>query len=213
MLKVISILMAVSIYALFSLIGIVMDAIPAHGQTAPFVYNKNLGESVTFAWDHTPFQLSCIPTGTTTPVLTTIPRGQATTFTCNGRNYPVTWNSTGDTATVAGFNSDGSNYVAAMSYRYQAFKIGPPETAGPTGSQVGNQKTFPLDFGLGDVRLEVQAVHRIGTNESVSAWAKSTDPAYATVDGTGRGWIVRVNVPPPPPPPAPGEVRNMRVIP
>ena len=187
-------------------------AVASYAQT-PFVYPKLVGESVTFAWDHTPFQLSCVPTGTTTPVLTTITRGQALNWTCNGKSYPVSWNTAGDTVTVGAFNPDGSNYVAALSYRYQGFKIGPPETLGPTGTQTGNQKELALDFGACDLRLEVQSVKKVGTVETVSPWAKSTDPVYSVVDGVPRGWIVRVETPPPPPPPPPpGAVQQMRVI-
>jgi hypothetical protein len=192
---------------------IFLSAVVSFAQTTPHVYPKVLGESVTFMWDHTPFQLACVPTGTTTPVLTTVARGQALTWTCNGRSYPVSWNAPGDTVTVGAFNADGSNYVAALSYRYQTFKIGPPETAGPTATQGGNQKSLLLDFGVCDLRMEVQSVRRVGTVETTSAWAKSTDPTYAVVDGVARGWIVRVATPPPPPPPTPGAVQQMRVVP
>jgi hypothetical protein len=196
------------------LIALILIALslPAFGQTLPFVYPKNLGETVLFAWDHSPFQLACVPTGGGATVLTTIPRGQNITWTCNGRSYPVTWNTAGDTVTVAGFNSDGSNYVAYLFYKYRGFKIGPPETAGPTGELPGNQKTLPLDFGVCDLRLEVLAARRVGTVETVSAWVKSTDPVYAVVDGVARGWIVRVHTPPPPDPPTPGPVQRMQVI-
>jgi hypothetical protein len=83
------------------------------------------------------------------------------------------------------------------------------------GEVVPNQAPLVLNYPDGDLDIEVQTIRTVGAQEETSAWAKSTDPAYATVDGAARGWIIRIKtaeVPPPTPDP-PGDIKGMRLNP
>jgi hypothetical protein len=66
------------------------------------------------------------------------------------------------------------------------------ETVVHQGETVDNSAEIPLTFGQKDYRFEVKAVRKVGTKETESLWAQSTDPIYAKVDDTHMGWIVRV---------------------
>jgi hypothetical protein len=81
------------------------------------------------------------------------------------------------------------------------------------GEVVSNQQPIELRYGSGDLTLEVQTIRTVGATEETSAWAKSTDPAFATVDGAARAWIVRVVDPAPPAPDPPGLIKDMRLNP
>jgi hypothetical protein len=74
--------------------------------------------------------------------------------------------------------------------------VAPTSVASPSaetellfGEATGN--TLPINLNtLGDIRIEVAAVLTDSGGEKMSAYAKSTDPAYATVDGVAKGWMV-----------------------
>lgn len=61
------------------------------------------------------------------------------------------------------------------------------------GETESDTAPIPLSFGAGLIRLEVQTVQTWdGVDLEPSAWARSDDATFATVDQAARGWLVQV---------------------
>lgn len=185
-----------------------------NGWTQPFVYERAPGASVTFAWDHVGAAFTCAPVAGGTPVTHNFPRGTNGSFVCNSRTYQLTWNS--NSATVPGYNADGSAWTGVYRYRYRGSltPAGGQQAQVLAGEVVPNQAVLALAHPDGDLELEVQTIRTVGAVEQTSDWAKSTNPVYATVDGAARGWIVRIKTPEVPPvTEPPGAIKGMRLNP
>jgi hypothetical protein len=154
-----------------------------------YTYSKTPGESVTFAWDAIPVNITC---GTQTVILT---KGQAT-YTCSGRTYPLVWS--GDDVRIVGAKEGGGDIIIAFRYGFQAIKSGvTPESVLATGETKAIQIAIPLSFGEGVFKLKVRAVRTWNGIDAASDYAYSDGP-NGVVNGVARPWVIEVKAVPPP---------------
>jgi hypothetical protein len=132
----------------------------------------------------------------------------------------------GEGGTPAVYNLSAGQHVFSLMAREAGTTISglvfaPADSPAPGGASqlfagevVPNQAPITLNYQDGELELEVQTIRSVGAQEETSAWAKSTDPAFAVVDGAARGWVVKIKSPetPPPTPDPPGAIKGMRLI-
>lgn len=137
---------------------------------ALYDYTRVLGSDVTVAWDPVPEGMCTCPSPPCNP-----------TVSCPGPTYP---------SPIAG---------CQQRYHYRLMHVsGAPVLA--EGRIPGSQVVVPISFGEAEARLEV-ATERYNctsvADNKLSAYAQSTDPLVATVNGTAQGWrlLTRMSAP------------------
>lgn len=90
------------------IIAFLCSSLPAFAQQTPYVYERKLGQEITFAWDHSLIPFDCAQVGRET-----------SSFTCNDKTYTVVW--TGDSVQITGADF---SYSARVKYKYRGIVEG-----------------------------------------------------------------------------------------